>query len=211
MKRRGFLCFMGGVASLAAKPNLRSMFLGEGQEPGASEGIVGMYVHQHWPYNYPWTKPLRGICNPNFPRGGCGGAATAVRLDNPSFVSLFAKRWKRCLQHIPSRKGVFHDAPSSTHDRRRAGTQSFAAYPSLLPVTSRVQSHASQGLEHRRHHPRPQETSETAPRSQSGRGPALSQLRTAPQASHPADRLLRRRRCLDRASLQRQHDLRDAR
>jgi len=42
MKRRGFLCFMGGVASLAAKPNLRSMVLGEGQEPGASEGIVGM-------------------------------------------------------------------------------------------------------------------------------------------------------------------------
>ena len=42
MKRRGFLYFMGGVASLAAKPNLRSMFLGEGQEPGASEGIVGM-------------------------------------------------------------------------------------------------------------------------------------------------------------------------
>jgi len=55
MKRRGFLCFMGGVASLAAKPNLRSMFLGEGQEPGASEGIVGMYVHQHWPYNHPYA------------------------------------------------------------------------------------------------------------------------------------------------------------
>jgi len=50
MKRRGFLYFMGGVASpasLAAKPNLRGMFPGGGQEPGASEGIVGMHVHHN--------------------------------------------------------------------------------------------------------------------------------------------------------------------
>jgi len=70
MKRRGFLYFMGGVASLAAKPNLRSMFLGEGQEPGASEGIVGMYVHQHWPYNHPCIAGFRWHSEPDS-RYGC--------------------------------------------------------------------------------------------------------------------------------------------
>ena len=55
MKRRGFLGLMGGLVGSTARPGLYHALLAEGERPGAAEGIIGMYVHQHWPYNHPYS------------------------------------------------------------------------------------------------------------------------------------------------------------
>ena len=40
-----------------------------------------------------------------------------------------------CLQHIPFRKGAFHDIPSATHDRRHASAESRTEHANLLRAT----------------------------------------------------------------------------
>ena len=55
MKRRGFLYLLGGLAGLAARAGISDAPLDEGQGQGTSSGIIGMYVHQHWPYNHPYA------------------------------------------------------------------------------------------------------------------------------------------------------------
>jgi len=55
MKRRGFLSLVGGLAGTAAQPAFLDALLLAGEEPRASAGIIGMYVHQHWPYNHPYA------------------------------------------------------------------------------------------------------------------------------------------------------------
>ena len=55
MKRRGFLGLMGGLAGAAARPGFFDALLAKGEEQRTSAGIIGMYVHQHWPYNHPYS------------------------------------------------------------------------------------------------------------------------------------------------------------
>ena len=55
MKRRDFLYFISGAASLAVRPGIGTCLLAGGKEQGISAGIIGMYVHQHWPYNHPYA------------------------------------------------------------------------------------------------------------------------------------------------------------
>ena len=55
MKRRGFLGLMGGLTGTAAQPAFLDALLLGGEEPRASGGIIGMYIHQHWPYNHPYA------------------------------------------------------------------------------------------------------------------------------------------------------------
>jgi hypothetical protein len=55
MKRRGFLYLMGGMAGLATRPAaIDSFFAGEREDAGTN-GIIGIYIHQHWPYNHPYA------------------------------------------------------------------------------------------------------------------------------------------------------------
>ena len=51
MKRRNFLYFMGGVTGLVGRLGVRDAFLGDGKE----HGLIGIYVHQHWPYKHPYA------------------------------------------------------------------------------------------------------------------------------------------------------------
>jgi hypothetical protein len=55
MKRRGFLYLMSGLASLAVRPGVGTCLLAGGKEQEISAGIIGMYVHQHWPYHHPYA------------------------------------------------------------------------------------------------------------------------------------------------------------
>ena len=55
MKRRGFLGWVGGLAGGAARPNFFEALLAEGEEQRTSAGIIGMYIHQHWPYHHPYS------------------------------------------------------------------------------------------------------------------------------------------------------------
>ena len=55
MKRRNFLCLMGGVAGLAVRPGIGTSLFAGGEERGASDGILGMYIHAGWPYNHPYA------------------------------------------------------------------------------------------------------------------------------------------------------------
>ena len=55
MKRRGFLGLMGGLAGAAARRGFFDALLAKGEEQRTSAGIIGMYVHQHWPYNHPYS------------------------------------------------------------------------------------------------------------------------------------------------------------
>ncbi len=53
MKRRNFLYAMGGMASLAAYNGWGSLI--PDASSGSKEKVVGMYIHQHWPYNHPYA------------------------------------------------------------------------------------------------------------------------------------------------------------
>jgi hypothetical protein len=55
MKRRSFLYFMCGMGGVAVKPGICGALWSQGQEPETPSGLVGMYVHQHWPYNHPYA------------------------------------------------------------------------------------------------------------------------------------------------------------
>jgi hypothetical protein len=54
VRRRRFLYVMGGLASLKAYGNSGWALPGSGA--GAPrDRVVGMYIHQHWPYNHPYA------------------------------------------------------------------------------------------------------------------------------------------------------------
>jgi hypothetical protein len=44
---------MGGLAGAAARPGLFTALGAEGE--GQQTGIIGIYVHQHWPYHHPYS------------------------------------------------------------------------------------------------------------------------------------------------------------
>lgn len=52
MRRRDFIYGLGGVASLVAFDGLTCV---SASAEGASEKVVGMYIHQHWPYRHPYA------------------------------------------------------------------------------------------------------------------------------------------------------------
>jgi hypothetical protein len=54
MKRRQFLYFIGGLASHNIQRSIGSAFPGTGEQ-AATDEIIGMYIHQHWPYNHPYS------------------------------------------------------------------------------------------------------------------------------------------------------------
>ena len=102
-------------------------------------------------------------------------------------VSLFA----RYCGKSPDQLGPEDDSfLSGVPDQRKEAGSRFHPHRGGRPAFP-LQSHPPQGLELGRHHSRPQETPETAHRSQPGRGPALSQLRGQSQAPHHPDDLLR--------------------
>ena len=55
MKRRQFVNLMGGVAGLAVQPGIVTSVFAGGDEQGASDDVIGMYVHEGWPYNHPYA------------------------------------------------------------------------------------------------------------------------------------------------------------
>ncbi len=55
MDRRKFLYLSGGLAALAAQAAGSSIFLAAEGNSGGAEGILGMYVHEGWPYNHPYA------------------------------------------------------------------------------------------------------------------------------------------------------------
>jgi len=55
MKRREFVHILGGVAGLTLEPSIASSLLGANNAAGASKGILGMYIHEGWPYNHPYA------------------------------------------------------------------------------------------------------------------------------------------------------------
>ena len=55
MNRRGFLYFIGGSACVAAQAGFARALFGEGKERRASDRVLGMYVHEGWPYNHPYA------------------------------------------------------------------------------------------------------------------------------------------------------------
>ena len=54
MRRRDFLYSIGGFAGLAAYDNFGPAIAEVGGK-SASGKVVGMYIHQHWPYNHPYA------------------------------------------------------------------------------------------------------------------------------------------------------------
>src|SRR5436305_6872176 len=48
---------------------------------------------------------------------------------------FFAKAWWGCCAAIPLGKGVLHDFPSTTYDRRHAGAESCPEHANLLSAT----------------------------------------------------------------------------
>src|ERR1700749_4031321 len=54
MRRRDVLYGMGGFTVLAAFDGVASVIAGVGAG-GANGKVVGMYIHQHWPYKHPYA------------------------------------------------------------------------------------------------------------------------------------------------------------
>ncbi len=54
MNRRGFLGGMCGMAGAAVRPGWSNLLGAPPEAQKTSAGIVGVYVHQHWPYNHPY-------------------------------------------------------------------------------------------------------------------------------------------------------------
>ena len=55
MNRRGFMGLMGGLGGALARPGSFDGLLAKAGEQRAEAGIIGMYIHQHWPYNHPYS------------------------------------------------------------------------------------------------------------------------------------------------------------
>jgi hypothetical protein len=54
MDRRSFIYILGGLASLSEYEDLAAGVFPVAAQP-ADKKVVGMYVHQHWPYNHPYA------------------------------------------------------------------------------------------------------------------------------------------------------------
>ena len=55
MERRRFVYLMGGVAGLAVRPGIGTSLFAGGEKRGASAEVLGMYVHEGWPYKHPYA------------------------------------------------------------------------------------------------------------------------------------------------------------
>jgi hypothetical protein len=55
MKRRDFLWSAVSLPGLAGTPGICEALSGKGQERDTPYGIIGLYIHQHWPYNHPYA------------------------------------------------------------------------------------------------------------------------------------------------------------
>ncbi len=55
MDRRRFLYLSGGFAALAARAGGSSILSPVAGNGGTAEGLLGMYVHEGWPYNHPYA------------------------------------------------------------------------------------------------------------------------------------------------------------
>lgn len=56
MDRRGFLYVIGGSACLTAQSGSTTALFGGGNDSGTSGGILGMYIHEGWPYKHPYAS-----------------------------------------------------------------------------------------------------------------------------------------------------------
>ena len=54
MDRREFIYILGGLASVCGCQDVLSAY-GETASQPLGQNVVGMYVHQHWPYNHPYA------------------------------------------------------------------------------------------------------------------------------------------------------------
>ncbi len=54
MDRRNFIYILGGLASLSGYEGLEVAVSQVVPQPGRKK-LVGMYIHQHWPYNHPYA------------------------------------------------------------------------------------------------------------------------------------------------------------
>ena len=54
MDRRNFIYILGGLASLSGSEGLEAAVSQVAAWPGGKK-LVGMYIHQHWPYNHPYA------------------------------------------------------------------------------------------------------------------------------------------------------------
>jgi len=55
MKRREFVGLMGGIAGLAVRQGMGGSLFAAGAAPGISDHVLGMYVHEGWPYRHPYA------------------------------------------------------------------------------------------------------------------------------------------------------------
>jgi hypothetical protein len=64
MRRRDFLYSAGGLVGLALGPTEFSVSAAaDSQQNGPADKIVGMYIHQHWPYKHPYAARTWTIDN----------------------------------------------------------------------------------------------------------------------------------------------------
>ena len=54
MDRRNFIYILGGLASLSRYEGFATAVSHVAAQPG-DQKLVGMYIHQHWPYNHPYA------------------------------------------------------------------------------------------------------------------------------------------------------------
>src|ERR1019366_1249193 len=55
MKRRKFVDLMGGIAGLAIRPGIATSMFAGGEAQGIPDNVLGMYIHEGWPYNHPYA------------------------------------------------------------------------------------------------------------------------------------------------------------
>jgi hypothetical protein len=55
MERRRFVYLMGGAAGLAIRPEIATSLLAGSKAQGIRDDVLGMYVHEGWPYKHPYA------------------------------------------------------------------------------------------------------------------------------------------------------------
>jgi hypothetical protein len=55
MKRRKFVYLMGGIAGLAIRPGCATSMFAGGGDQGIVNDVLGMYIHEGWPYKHPYA------------------------------------------------------------------------------------------------------------------------------------------------------------
>ena len=55
MHRRKFLYLTGGLAGLAMQPATNVILFREAANKQIQRDVLGMYVHEGWPYNHPYA------------------------------------------------------------------------------------------------------------------------------------------------------------